>query len=864
MAHQSHTKRTHDPGGTIDVVENFETTYLKDQARVSENDQSQDYLKTKIVAGAGVAVTELNDGATETLEISAPGSTTDEKVKVSPNDTTPGELDTKVVAGAAITLNELNDGANETLEIVADAHALGGAQHDPDTLANLNTKVSDATLIDTADARLSDARTPTAHDLGGAEHGPDTLANLNAKVSDATLIDTADARLSDDRNDPDAIHDDVAGEIVLVTDKPAPVDDDVILIEDSEDSDNKKSVKMSNLPGNAKFSDFLTTELSSNQNDYDPGDASIIRLNVTADSDITGLNVAGGSGAECFAADFDGATDFLQVLDNAEISVSGTDSMVGGWLWLDDISSDAVIWAKGLYTGTDDKEHRIYWSNPLGQFIYEVSSNGTNAINAIATNGPVIAAKTWYYIEVWHIDGVSTNIAINRGTPDTTAHVGGINDSAERLVFGGQLLNGPVVGAEFPGRLQSWNIWKTIPSAAVRDELYNAGTAAVLFIDYSAAAKVSLVAQWDMDEENVTRVDNVSTNDLTQTSVPRAPGHCAGGTFRNLRFYNVGTFAATFKHQDVLSASANRLLNEDDVDLILSPDELISCCYDPITSRWRADYGGDPSAVQEADYDANTILAANADDTPLPLTVPVQTLVGRITAGDIDALTPAEVRTLINVEDAATADQSDAEIKTAYENNADTNEYSDAEQTKLGAIEASATADQSDAEIKTAYENNADTNEYSDAEQTKLAGIETAAITGGRQTFSWVFSGVTTTGVAKDGFRSLPRAGTIESVVVLAGAKGNTGTSLFDVNKSIPTKPITTQRDATAVTTIYTTQGNRPDLVGITASSGDNAIKEAVAPDVTTFVAGDFLSVDADSVVVQLKDVEVTVTVKYD
>ena len=44
--------------------------------------------------------------------------------------------------------------------------------------------------------------------------------------------------------------------------------------------------------------------------------------------------------------------------------------------------------------------------------------------------------------------------------------------------------------------------------------------------------------------------------------------------------------------------------------------------------------------------------------------------------------------------------------------------------TKLDGIESSATADQSNAEIKTAYEANADTNEFSDAEQTKLAGIE--------------------------------------------------------------------------------------------------------------------------------------------
>jgi hypothetical protein len=47
--------------------------------------------------------------------------------------------------------------------------------------------------------------------------------------------------------------------------------------------------------------------------------------------------------------------------------------------------------------------------------------------------------------------------------------------------------------------------------------------------------------------------------------------------------------------------------------------------------------------------------------------------------------------------------------------------------TKLDGIEASATADQTAGEIKTAYESNADTNAFTDAEQTKLAGIETAA-----------------------------------------------------------------------------------------------------------------------------------------
>lgn len=46
---------------------------------------------------------------------------------------------------------------------------------------------------------------------------------------------------------------------------------------------------------------------------------------------------------------------------------------------------------------------------------------------------------------------------------------------------------------------------------------------------------------------------------------------------------------------------------------------------------------------------------------------------------------------------------------------------------KLDNIEANATADQTAAQIKTAYESNSDTNEFSDAEQTKLSGIAASA-----------------------------------------------------------------------------------------------------------------------------------------
>jgi hypothetical protein len=89
--------------------------------------------------------------------------------------------------------------------------------------------------------------------------------------------------------------------------------------------------------------------------------------------------------------------------------------------------------------------------------------------------------------------------------------------------------------------------------------------------------------------------------------------------------------------------------------------------------------------------------------------------------------TDADITKLAGIESGATGDMSGAEIKTAYESQANTNAYTDAELLKLGGIEANATADQTAAEIRTLVDSATDSNVFTDAEQTKLAGISAGA-----------------------------------------------------------------------------------------------------------------------------------------
>ena len=95
--------------------------------------------------------------------------------------------------------------------------------------------------------------------------------------------------------------------------------------------------------------------------------------------------------------------------------------------------------------------------------------------------------------------------------------------------------------------------------------------------------------------------------------------------------------------------------------------------------------------------------------------------------GDPTQLNASEARAVLNVENGATADQTNAEIRAAVEAASDSNVFTDDDHSKLNGIEASATADQTNAEIRAAVEAASDSNVFTDADHSKLNGIESSA-----------------------------------------------------------------------------------------------------------------------------------------
>lgn len=194
--------------------------------------------------------------------------------------------------------------------------------------------------------------------------------------------------------------------------------------------------------------------------------------------------------------------------------------------------------------------------------------------------------------------------------------------------------------------------------------------------------------------------------------------------------------------------------------------------------------------VSKATYDANTILKADTDDTPIALTVGASTILGRGAAGGIDALTPSAARTVLGLGSLATLSTiTSSEITDGTITNGDINASAGVALSKL-ATQANNTI--------------LGNNSGSSGVPLALTGAQTMAVLSGTATATFSFNSQTVSGIGT------PSAGTdaANKAYVDGVAQG------LDIKASV--------RVASTATVTLATPGAAID--GVTLTNGDRVL----------------------------------------
>jgi hypothetical protein len=204
------------------------TTEL-DYVKVSATDDTPGRLDAKVVKKPSSAITVAVDGTDDHLEIGVDGDdttveTSASKLRVKAESIT----DSHIAPAAAIAESKLalnyatHSNANDPTS--GEKAALPGTSGTP---SGTNKYVTND------DVRNTNDRYPTTHGMGGGSHGADSLPNIKSKVTSGTLI----------TSDP--------AEISTLTLKGTPVTNDLLMIEDSADSNNKKRITVGSIAAGA-------------------------------------------------------------------------------------------------------------------------------------------------------------------------------------------------------------------------------------------------------------------------------------------------------------------------------------------------------------------------------------------------------------------------------------------------------------------------------------------------------------------------------------------------------------------------------------------------------------------------------------
>jgi len=252
-------------------------------------------------------------------------------------------------------------------------------------------------------------------------------------------------------------------------------------------------------------------------------------------------------------------------------------------------------------------------------------------------------------------------------------------------------------------------------TASTSTTLTSNGTTGPYALDFEYATVFDV--EVFVDEVLKTRTTDYTFTSATQITFTNAPSN--GATILIQR--NTNTQLPTFfSDGSVLSATE---LNNVNKQLLHSIQELV----DDYVKR-DGSITIKASLVFEGSTDDNneTTLAITNPTADRTITLP-DTTGTVVTTGDTGTVSSTMITdgTIVNADINASAAIAGSKLQAASGSNPGSMSASD--KSKLDGIETGATADQTDSEIKTAYENNSNTNAFTDAEQSKLNGIASGA-----------------------------------------------------------------------------------------------------------------------------------------
>lgn len=227
--------------------------------------------------------------------------------------------------------------------------------------------------------------------------------------------------------DADAIHDNVAGEIAAVTEKATPVAADLVLIEDSEDSNNKKRVQVGNLPGGGGGGDTVKVSANDTTSDY-------LGTKLVAGDGVT-LTENNDGGNETLSVSATAATNSVNFSTlRASLSANQVDPAAGDAIVFDTVEDSAgsqvslnasngqftvkagsryVLWANLKLTHTTGFNRGFAWYNVTdsvevpGTRIRSISANASADENSQSVSRAVVTPSVDTVYEFRFVDGAT-------------------------------------------------------------------------------------------------------------------------------------------------------------------------------------------------------------------------------------------------------------------------------------------------------------------------------------------------------------------------------------------------------------------------------------------------------------------------